>query len=81
MPKWFPIISDALRWVKDAKQFGKQYRKDCTDYDGAMESKTKMILECAKNLDSAVELLQEWETGQHNTSTQTFSQSYKHQPK
>ena len=26
-------------------------RKDCTDYDGAMESYTSIIMDCAKGLD------------------------------
>ncbi|HIC83446.1 MAG TPA: hypothetical protein EYO99_03690 [Candidatus Marinimicrobia bacterium] len=63
-PKWLPIIADALKWIKDAKQFEKQYRKDCTDYDGAMESYTKIILDCARNLDSASVMLNEWESSQ-----------------
>ena len=64
-PKWLPIIADALKWIKDAKQFEKQYKKDCTDYDGAMESYTNIVLDCAKNLDSSIELLREWENGKH----------------
>ena len=71
---------DALKWIKDAKQFEKQYRKDCTDYDGAMESYTKIVLDCAKNLDSSIELLSEWETGQYDGKKKGF-QSWKHQPK
>ena len=79
-PKWYPIMYDALKWIKDAKQFEKQYRKDCTDYDGAMESYTKIVLDCAKNLDSSIELLSEWETGQYDGKKKGF-QSWKHQPK
>ena len=71
---------DALKWIKDAKQFEKQYRKDCTDYDGAMASYTKIVLDCAKNLDSSIELLSEWETGQYDGKKKGF-QSWKHQPK
>ena len=71
---------DALKWIKDAKQFEKQYRKDCTDYDGAMESYTNIVLDCAKNLDSSIELLSEWETGQYDGKKKGF-QSWKHQPK
>ena len=59
--KCLPVIVDALRWIKDAKQFEKQYRKDCTDYDGAMESYTNIILDCARNLDTASTMLREWE--------------------
>ena len=59
--KWLAVIVDALRWIKDAKQFEKQYRKDCTAYDGAMESYTNIILDCAKNLDTAAAMLHEWE--------------------
>ena len=61
--KWLPVIVDALRWIKDAKQFEKQYRKDCTDYDGAMESYTNIILDCARNLDTASTMLRKWEDG------------------
>ena len=50
-PMWVPVVADALRWVKDAKQFEKSYRKDCTDYDGAMEAYTEIIMDCAKGLD------------------------------
>ena len=50
-PMWVPVVADALRWVKDAKQFEKSYRKDCTDYDGAMEAYTDTIMDCAKGLD------------------------------
>ena len=71
---------DALKWIKDAKQFEKQYRKDCTDYDGAMESYTKIVLDCAKNLDSSIELLSEWETGQYDGRKKGF-QAWRHQPK
>ena len=71
---------DALKWIKDAKQFEKQYRKDCTDYDGAMKSYTDIVLDCAKNLDSSIELLSEWETGQYDGKKKGF-QSWKHQPK
>ena len=50
-PMWVPVVADALQWVKDAKQFEKSYRKDCTDYDGAMEAYTEIIMDCAKGLD------------------------------
>ena len=50
-PDWVPIIRYALQWIKDAKQFEKSYRKDCTDYDGAMEAYTETIIDCAKGLD------------------------------
>ena len=50
-PDWLPIVKYALQWIKDAKQLEKQYRKDCTDYDGAMEAYTATILDCAKGLD------------------------------
>ena len=50
-PDWLPIVKYALQWIKDAKQFEKSYRKDCTDYDGAMEDYTGMIMDCAKGLD------------------------------
>ena len=50
-PNWVPIIKYAVQWIKDAKQFEKSYRKDCTDYDGAMESYTSIIMDCAKGLD------------------------------
>ena len=50
-PDWVPIIRYAVQWIKDAKQFEKSYRKDCTDYDGAMEAYTDTIMDCAKGLD------------------------------
>ena len=50
-PTWVATVSGALRWIKDAKQFEKTYRKDCTDYDGAMEVYTDMIMDCARHLD------------------------------
>ena len=50
-PMWVPVVADALQWVKDAKQFEKSYRKDCTDYDGAMKAYTEIIMDCAKGLD------------------------------
>ena len=50
-PDWVPIIRYAVQWIKYAKQFEKSYRKDCTDYDGAMEDYTGMIMDCAKGLD------------------------------
>ena len=50
-PDWLPIVKYALQWIKDAKQFEKRYRKDCTDYDGAMEDYTEMIIDCARGLD------------------------------
>jgi len=50
-PDWLPIVKYALQWIKDAKQLEKQYRKDCTDYDGAMEAYTATILDCARGLD------------------------------
>jgi len=50
-PTWVMTVSGALRWIKDAKQFEKSYRKDCTDYDGAMEEYTDIIMECARTLD------------------------------
>lgn len=50
-PNWYPLIKFSVQWIKDAKQFEKSYRKDCTDYDGAMQCHTDMILDCAKALD------------------------------
>ena len=50
-PDWVPIVTHAVQWIKDAKQFEKQYRKDCTDYDGAMEAFTATIIDCARGLD------------------------------
>jgi hypothetical protein len=44
-------VTHAVQWIKDAKQFEKQYRKDCTDYDGAMEAFTATIIDCARGLD------------------------------
>ena len=60
-PDWLPLVRYALQWVKDAKQFEKSYRKECTDYDGAMESFSSLILDCAKNLDRANKLKKESE--------------------
>ena len=50
-PDWQPLVKFALQWIKDAVKYEEQYRKDCTDYDGAMEIFTGQILDCAKNLD------------------------------
>ena len=56
-PDWVPVIRYALQWIKDAKQLEKQYRKDCTDYDGAMEAYTAVILDCASKLDNLNKVL------------------------
>ena len=50
-PDWRPIICVAIKWIKDASKYEKQYSKDCTDYDGAMETWTDIILDCASKLD------------------------------
>jgi len=50
-PEWEGIVNHALRWIKDAKEFEKEYRKDCTDYDGAMEVFSNTIIDCARGLD------------------------------
>ena len=46
-PDWLPLV--------------KSYRKECTDYDGAMESFSSLILDCATNLDRANKLKKESE--------------------
>ena len=50
-PDWEPLVRHSLGWIKDAIKYEKQYRKDCTDYDKAMEGFCSLIVDCAKGLD------------------------------